>query len=114
MTLPPLGQEPGRVSDFISHSLHPDQALQVDCGDLPPAGEFLSITDPLPENVAGGFLVILSTQPLDVTALYLSSSGSATGAFGANPNPVEAMNALQVPERVLYPALASCRDVRRE
>jgi len=64
------GEKAGRVSRFVSASLKPDEALEIDCPDI------LRILD------FGGFLkgfaVIQSKTELDVVAVY-TAAPSATG-----------------------------------
>lgn len=74
LTFPPAEQEPGAVSDFISHTLERGQAIEVDCGEIPI--EFFPDAQ-LPPYVKG-FLVIESQGSLDVTAVYTA---------GVPPNP---------------------------
>ncbi len=69
-------QVPGRVSDFLNDRLGPDEALQVDCAEMPRdfflGGGFGGSADP---PYIEGFLVIESTRSLDVIAVY------STGVF---------------------------------
>jgi len=75
----------GEISKFINQKLEPDAAARVDCGDVQSFGLHL---------VHGfeGFLVIESTQSLDVVAVYTA------GARGAE---VASIDVEQVPERRL-------------
>ncbi len=66
LTVPPDVQAPGAVSDPIEDELGPNQALEVDCGEIP--SEFFAMP-PGPPYIKG-FLVITSTRRLDVTAVY--------------------------------------------
>lgn len=69
LTFPPAVQQPGPVSDSIQDTLGPNQALEVDCGEIP--AEFFP-----PDILAGfppytkSFLVIESNRSLNVTAVY--------------------------------------------
>ncbi len=66
LTFPPAEQAPGPVSEKITHTLGPDQALEVDCEEIP--SEFFP-DDQFPPYVKG-FLVIESSRKLDVSAVY--------------------------------------------
>lgn len=53
----------GEISEFIGDGLKPDEAGHVDCSDIPKFGLHLI-------HGFEGFLVIESTQSLDVVAVY--------------------------------------------
>jgi hypothetical protein len=71
LVFPPGAEQPGRVSDFITLKLGPDQALEVSCQEIP--SEFLPDTT---SPYVQGFLVIETTRSVDVTATY--SAGPIT------------------------------------
>ena len=75
----------GGISKFINQKLEPDAATRVDCGDVPSFDLHLI-------HGFEGFLVIESTQSLDVVAVYTA------GARGAE---VASIDVEQVPERRL-------------
>ena len=62
-----------QVTDFIDDRLKPDGAGNVDCSDIPKFG-------PQPVHGFEGFLVIDSTQSLDVVAVYTAAGGKEVGA----------------------------------
>jgi hypothetical protein len=64
VAVPPGGQKPGPVSRFSKESLEPDQAISISCNEV--ARDF-GITF---VHGAEGFLVIESTDRLDVVAVY--------------------------------------------
>jgi hypothetical protein len=75
----------GGISKFISQKLESDAAARVDCGDVPSFDLHLI-------HGFEGFLVIESTQSLDVVAVYTA------GARGAE---VASIDVEHVPERRL-------------
>ena len=75
----------GGISKFINQKLEPDAATRVDCGDVPSFDLHLI-------HGFEGFLVIESTQSLDVVAVYTA------GARGAE---VASIDVEHVPERRL-------------
>ena len=86
LTFPPAVQAPGAVSASIEDELGPNQALEVDCGEIP--SEFFAVP-PGPPYVKG-FLVITSTRRLDVTAVYTA------GPLGGQ---VASIDVEHIPER---------------
>lgn len=72
LTMPPLRQEPGAVSEWLGHRLDSNQALSVGCREMlaefsfPEAKEVPKLTLVFRE----GILVIQSAVSLDVTAIY--------------------------------------------
>ena len=70
-TFPPAEQRPGRVSEFLVDMLKPDEALEVDCGEIP--NEFFP-NNPPPTPYVKGFLVVQSPRSLDVTAVYTAGT----------------------------------------
>ena len=73
LAYPPAEQATGEVSDQIEDVISPGAALQVDCGEIP--DEFFFPT-PVADHVQG-FLVIESSSPLVVEAVY-----TAAGTLG--------------------------------
>ena len=75
LTYPPKEQRPGRISKFIEDRLGPDQALEVDCGELPPNGKEFVFSPPPPSTpYMKGYLVVFSNRSLDVTAVYTQAT----------------------------------------
>jgi hypothetical protein len=90
LTYPPAEQRPGKVSQYIVDNLGPDEALAVDCEEIPieffgaAAGPYVK-----------GYLVIESKTSLDVTAVYTAGTlGDAAGIPSVRSIDVE-----RVPER---------------
>ena len=86
LTFPPAVQAPGAVSAAIEDELGPNQALEVDCGEIP-SGFF---AEPPGPPYIKGFLVISSTRRLDVTAVYTA------GPLGGQ---VSSIDVEHIPER---------------
>jgi hypothetical protein len=86
----------GKVSEYIFEDLGPDQAFAVDCEEIP--SEFISDFPGIPGtlNLVEGFLVIESTESIDVTAVY-----TASGWPGAQSR-VSSIDVEQIRERQLY------------
>ncbi len=63
LTFPPAEQAPGGVSETFEDTLDPDEALEVDCEEIPfglePGTPYMK-----------GFVIIKSNRSLDVTAVY--------------------------------------------
>jgi hypothetical protein len=78
LTIPPGKQQPGKVLPILKDKLGPDQALAVDCKDL--AKKYFD--GQLPEPYIEGFVVIRSSQSLDVTAVYSTAALSREGEAG--------------------------------
>ncbi len=76
LTFPPPEQRAGEVSEFIIDTLGPDEALEVDCGEIPKGFVF---ANPPTTPYVKGFLVIQSPKSLDVTAVYTAGGESAFG-----------------------------------
>ncbi len=76
LTFPPVEQRPGEVSQFITDTLGPDEALEVDCGEIPSGFQF---ANPPTTPYVKGFLVIQSPRSLDVTAVYTAGGADALG-----------------------------------
>jgi hypothetical protein len=68
LTYPPAAQIAGEVSGFIYHEIKGDEALAVDCEEIPT--EFFG--GPVAPYVKG-YLVIESDRSIDVTAVYTAS-----------------------------------------
>ena len=85
-------REPGLVSGWLSSDVGPGEAVEIDCGEVP--SEFFPGV-PFPPYIQG-FLVIESTSPLDVTAVYTTASVNAVGEMEVRSIDVET-----VPERRL-------------
>jgi hypothetical protein len=71
VAVPPGGQEPGVVSDFVTDTLDADETLSVACAQITHDFGFDFV------HGAEGFLVIRSMRRLDVTAVY--TAGKAAG-----------------------------------
>ena len=69
LTFPPAAQEGGAVSEFQIDALEPNQALMVDCEEIP--GFFDS---PPGTPYFQGYVVIQSLRPLEVNATYTAGS----------------------------------------
>lgn len=75
LTVPPGGQQPGKVLPIAKDGLEPNQALTVDCDDL----RQRVFEGRLPASVIEGFVVIESPQSLDVTAVYTTATLTGNG-----------------------------------
>ena len=61
------GQQPGPVSTFERAQLEPHNAFEIDCGDIRTIANKTNLaTDPFLK----GFVVIMTREALDVTAVY--------------------------------------------
>lgn len=76
LTLPPGRQQPGEVHEIADEELRPGLALAIDCNDL---DERLG---GLPQRFVEGFVVIRSSAPLDVVAVYTSATLARDGSAG--------------------------------
>lgn len=72
LTFPPGGQEPGEITRFYEFELGPDQALEIDCYDI---RKMVGIEYP---DFIKGFVVILSSDELDVVAVYTVATTTMT------------------------------------
>ncbi|MEM7049199.1 MAG: hypothetical protein AAF604_06045 [Acidobacteriota bacterium] len=87
LSIPPGFQQPGPIVPLSFDSLDYDEALASDCEDL---RQRLAAADPNDESGAQaadffeGFLVLQSTHPLDVTAVYSSAALDASRLAGDN------------------------------
>ena len=69
LTYPPKEQKPGKIFPIAEHKLEPDQALEVDCEDV-----LVEVFDGrFPTPFIKGFIVVESTAPLDLTAVYTAA-----------------------------------------
>ena len=73
LTFPPAEQMPSGVSQVLEDTLESNQALEVDCEEIPAA--FFDVPPNTPYTK--GFLVIESLLPLNVTAVYTAGSATA-------------------------------------
>ncbi len=98
-------QVPGRVSDFLDDRLGPDEALQVDCAEMPsdffPGGGFGGFDngDPTDPPYIEGFLVIESNRSLDVIAVYSTGVFDIPSCPGDGNLNVKSMDVEDVRER---------------
>jgi hypothetical protein len=69
LTYPPREEAPGKVIPIARHKLGYDEALEVDCDDI--VNEVFE--GRLPDSFIKGFVVVQSTQELDVTAVYTAA-----------------------------------------
>jgi hypothetical protein len=69
LTFPPDEKRPGKIYPIARHKLGPDEALEVDCD-----GVRREVFDgQLPEPYIKGFIVVQSSDPVDVTAVYTAA-----------------------------------------
>lgn len=81
LTFPPEEQRPGQIFPLSQDLLGSDEALEVDCNDL----QRKLFPDSLPAPYIKGFVVLKSTQSLDVTAVYTSASLRTDSQSGSTP-----------------------------
>jgi hypothetical protein len=74
LTFPPEGLQPGEVSAPIEVELGPNQALEVDCAEIPDS----FFENPPQTPYTKGFVIIESPKSLDVTAVYTSGPTAQT------------------------------------
>lgn len=74
--------EPGRVSGFVDMRLRSDEALEIDCRLVHRQAD---------AEWVKGFLVIQSTQELDVVAVYTTSNGDFATSFHTERVPVRSI-----------------------
>ena len=84
LTFPPADQRAGKVSQFLFHELGPDEALEVDCEEIPT--EFFG--GPVAPYVKG-FLIVESEESLDVTAVYTAGDLPAGAVSSVQSSDVE-------------------------
>jgi hypothetical protein len=90
LTFLPGQEQPGQVSKFIQQRLQADEAIQVDCTEIPT--EFgIQFVD----TGVQGFLVVESTLSLDVNAVHIA------GKNGDQGGEVESIAVDEVRERLL-------------
>jgi hypothetical protein len=75
LTLPPGGQRPGELIRIAEEGLDPGIALAVDCNDIAERVGF-------PQPFIEGFVVIRSTDELDVIGVYTSATLDRDGVAG--------------------------------
>ena len=79
LTIPPGNQKPGEVKLIADDLLRPDEALKVDCMDI----KRRLYPNGFPNPFIEGFVIIESTNTLDVTGVYTSGAmdleGRSTG-----------------------------------
>ena len=96
LTFPPDAQRPGRVSHIAIDEMAPDEALEVDCLDIQkrlfPGG--------LPAPYIKGFVVIQSSDSLDVTAVYTTA---ALNKQGTKLDGHSSIDVEQIRERIKRP-----------
>ncbi len=82
LAFPPVEQRPGRIHEIGEDTLGYDQAVKTDCADL--ELNALGGAPPEGETYYEGWVVVQSTEQLDVTAVYsaatLGPEGNVTGA----------------------------------
>ena len=69
LTFPPDQEKPGKIIPIAQHKLGPDEALEVDCEDV--LKEVFNGQFPTP--YIKGFVVVQSSDRLDVTAVYTAA-----------------------------------------
>ena len=70
LTIPPGGQRPGDILPIAEDRLGYDEALAADCTDISKR----VFQGDLPSPTIEGFVIIQSTHPLDVTAVYSTAA----------------------------------------
>lgn len=75
LTFPPEGQKPGKVMPIARDKLGPDEALEIDCKDI----QRKLFPNGFPRPYIKGFVVIQSTDSLDVTAVYSTAGLDKNG-----------------------------------
>jgi hypothetical protein len=96
LTWPPGEQTPGSVSDANQLVLPAGAALHITCAEIPDAFSFL--VAPTQEDYYEGMLVIDSTTPLDVAAIYTSGKDDDGEPENARVRTLQVVN---VPERLV-------------
>ena len=76
LTFPPKEEKPGEIRSIARDLLQSDEALEVDCDDLKEE----VFPNGFPDAYIKGFVVIRSTESLDVTAVYTTADLDITGA----------------------------------
>jgi CARDB len=75
LTFPPKEERPGEIRPIARHVLQSDEALEVDCDDLKEE----VFPNGFPDAYIKGFVVIRSTESLDITAVYTTADIETTG-----------------------------------
>jgi len=91
LTIPPKDQRPGKIYPMAQHALQYDEALAVGCTNL--RDEVFN--GAMPSGFVEGFLVVQSTDSLDVTAVYSTAAVNAHG----KPGPHSSIDVRTVAER---------------
>jgi hypothetical protein len=96
LTWPPGELMPGPVSDANLLTLPAGAALHITCAEIPDAFSFL--LPPTEEDYYEGMLVIDSTTPLDVAAIYTSGKDDDGEPENAR---IRTLQVVTVPERLV-------------
>lgn len=91
LTYPPGGQLPGAILPIATDTLREDQALAVDCMDI----RERVFPNGFPTPYIEGFVVVQSTQALDLTAVYTTTALNANGQVDDHSS----IDVEQIPER---------------
>ncbi|MBV2358419.1 hypothetical protein KUH32_01410 [Thalassococcus sp. CAU 1522] len=96
LSVPPGGQSPGEILPIAVHEIGYDEVIVIDCMDL--RNRLFPDGFPSPDDSTGayieGYLVIESSAPLDVTAVY--TTATVAGDSGELHSSIDVE---QVPER---------------
>ncbi len=95
LSFPPEEQRPGRILPVSEDGLKSDEALKVDCPDI----RRRLFPNGFPNGYIEGFVVIRSTERLDVTAVYTTAALDPRGLAGSHSS----IDVEQVRERQLGP-----------
>lgn len=82
LAYPPAEQLPGKILKIGEDTLGYDQAVKTDCNDID--ANVLSETTLSEATYYEGFVVVQSTERLDVTAVYTSTALGADGGTGGH------------------------------
>ena len=104
LAIPPDKQTPGRIHPMAQHVLQYDEALAVGCTNL--RDEVFGGN--LPARFIDGFLVVQSTDSLDVVAVYSTAAIDAQGQVG----PHSSIDVQKVAERQRKAALSVSKSGR--
>lgn len=91
LTYPPEAQKPGKVIPIGKDELRYDEALEVDCMDI----KRKLFPNGFPTPYIKGFVVIQSTNSLDVTAVYTTAALNKRGKVTGHSS----IDVEQIPER---------------
>ena len=95
LAYPPEEQAPGKVLEIGEDVLRYDEALKTDCDDL--RRRLFPGPSGFPTPYIEGFVVIQSTESLDVTAVYTTTALDAAGAQSGHSS----IDVEHIPERGL-------------